>query len=137
MRKCAVQLKPAFDKGMKTKKDKNEKDVAAYLAALPVEKSKALERLREAIRAAAPEAEEGFSYGVPAFKIKGKALVCFAAFKNHCGFYPMSPNVLNEFALELADYETSQGTIRFDPKNPLPEDLVQKIVKARLKEVRD
>jgi uncharacterized protein YdhG (YjbR/CyaY superfamily) len=92
--------------------------------------------LREAIRSAAPKAEEGFSYGVPAFKLDGKPLVCFAVFKNHCGFYPMSPHVLSAFAAELTSYDTAKGTIRFDPKKPLPAALVKRIVKARIAELK-
>ena len=124
-------------KELKPKQGKTGKDVDAYIAALSEENRRALENLRAAIRETAPEAEEGFSYGVPAFKLKGKALVCYAAFKNHCGFYPMSPDVLNTFAPELTGYETAKGTIRFDPKKPLPASLVKKIVRERLKETQD
>lgn len=120
---------------MKKKQDKSQKDVDAYLAKLPADAKRALEKLRKTIRAAAPEAEEGFSYGVPAFKFNGKALVCFAAFKNHCGFYPVSPEVLDSFADDLTEYETAKGTIRFDPKKGLPATLVKRIVKARLTEL--
>ena len=120
---------------MKMKQDKQQKDVDAYLAKLPADVKKALEGLRKAIRAAAPEAEKEFSYGVPAFKYKGKALVCFAAFKNHCGLYQMCPEVLNSFADDLSAYETAKGTIRFDPKKPPPATLVKRIVKSRLTEL--
>ena len=120
---------------MKKKPAKHQKNVDAYLADLPADDRRALERLRKVIRGAAPGAEEGFSYGVPAFTINGKALVCFAAFKNHCGFYPMSPAVLDSFADDLSGYETAKGTIRFDPQKPLPAALVKRIVKARFKEL--
>lgn len=120
----------------KMKRHKSKKDVDAYLATIPAESRNALGKLRKTIRSAAPEADEGFSYGVPAFKLKDKTLVCFAAFKNHCGFYPMSPDVLHKFASDLVDYETAKGTIRFDPKRPLPTSLVKKIVKARLEELQ-
>jgi uncharacterized protein YdhG (YjbR/CyaY superfamily) len=122
--------------GMKMKRDKSKKDVDAYLASIPLGARNTLEKLRKEIHAAAPEAEEGFSYGVPAIKFLGKTLVCFAAFKNHCGFYPISPDVLKKFTSELQQYETSKGTIRFSTANPLPSDLVQKIVKARLDELQ-
>ena len=118
------------------KQNKCQKDVDAYLAEFPTDARKALEELRKTIRAAAPEAEEGFSYGVPAFKFNGKALVCFAAFKNHCGFYPMSPEVLNSFADDLTEYKTAKGTIRFDPKKGLPTALVKRIVRARIMELK-
>ena len=109
----------------------------AYLEALPADARKALEKVRKAIRAAAPNAEEGFSYGVPAFKVGKKPLVCFAAFKNHCGFYPMSPDVIRAFAGDLAGYETAKGTIRFQSSKPLPAALIKRIVKARLAEMEE
>jgi uncharacterized protein YdhG (YjbR/CyaY superfamily) len=109
--------------------------IDAYLSKVPPAFRTALTRLRNAIAAAAPDAEEGFSYGVPAFKIGGKALVCFAAFRNHCGFYPMSPKVLTGLADELSGFDTAKGTIRFQPEKPIPVSLVKKIVKARLAEV--
>lgn len=112
------------------------KDVDAYLETIPAEFRNALGKLRKLIRSVVPEAEEGFSYGVPAFKLKGKPLVCYAAFKNHCGFYPMSPDVLHKLAADLTDYETAKGTIRFDHRKPLPTSLVKKIVKTRLEEMR-
>ena len=115
--------------------EKNQNEIEQYLELLPLESQKALETLRKIIQDTVPNAEEGFSYGVPAFKIKGRPIVCYAAFKNHCGFYPMSPEVLNRFASDLADFEMSKGTIRFKIDKPLPETLVKRIVKARLKEL--
>ncbi len=121
---------------MKMKQGKGQNDVDAYLEKIPADARNALEKLRQTIRAAAPESEEGFSYGVPAFKLKGKTLVCFAAFKNHCGFYPMSPEVLGAFADDLSGYKTAKGTIRFDAKKPMPAALVKRIVKVRLAELK-
>lgn len=109
--------------------------VDEYLELLPLVSQKALEDLRKIIQDTVPDAEEGFSYGVPAFKLKGRPLVCYAAFKNHCGFYPMSPKVLEKFTKELADFETAKGTIRFKVDKPLPKELVIRIVNARLKEL--
>ena len=114
---------------------KSKKDIDTYLASIPVDARNALEDLRKLIRAAAPEAEEGYFYGVPAFKLHGKPLVCFAAYKKHCGFYPLSPDVLQRFSSELDDYETAEATIRFQPERPLPAELVKKIVKARIEEL--
>lgn len=111
------------------------KTVDEYLAALDEEKRRALDALRAVIRTAAPAAEEGFAYGVPGFRYKGKVLVTFAAFKEHCGFYPMSPDVIAAFKNELKGYSTAQGTIRFQPAHPLPAALVRKIVKARMIEI--
>ena len=112
------------------------KEVDQYLKSLPRDNQKALEHLRKTIRDTVPYADEGFSYGVPAFKIKNKPLVCYASFKNHCGFYPMSPEVLNSFAPDLTGFETAKGTIRFKADKPLPAALVKRIVKARLKELK-
>ena len=107
-----------------------EKTFDAYLAALDPDKRSALEKLRKAIRAAAPKAEECISYGVPAFRLNGKFLVALAAATHHCSFYPGS--ALQVFGADLKGYETSTGTIRFQPNKPLPSTLVRKLVKARI-----
>jgi len=107
------------------------KSFEGFLGALDPEKRSALEKLRKAIRAAAPKAEECISYGIPAFRLGGKFLVGLGAGVSHCAFYPGS--VLNEFAEDLKGYETSKGTIRFQPDKPLPATLVRKLVKARIK----
>jgi uncharacterized protein YdhG (YjbR/CyaY superfamily) len=106
-----------------------------YLAAQPADKRAALEKLRNAIRAAAPRAEEAVSYGLPAFRLNDRPLVCFAAAANHCSLYPMSPAVIRAHAGDLKRYEISKGTIRFSPERPLPAALVRKIVKARIAEL--
>jgi uncharacterized protein YdhG (YjbR/CyaY superfamily) len=111
-------------------------DVDAYLAALPSDSQQALQQLRKSIRALVPEAEEGFSYGLPAFRLKGRPLVCYSASQNHCSLYPMSPAVIRSLAADLKGFETSKGTIKFTPKNPLPTGLVRKIVKARIAELQ-
>jgi uncharacterized protein YdhG (YjbR/CyaY superfamily) len=88
--------------------------------------------LRAVIRSAAPkEATEAISYGIPAFKYNG-LLVAYAAFANHCSFFPASGRLLEEFAEELKDYPCSKGTIRFAMDKPLPAALVKRIVKARV-----
>ena len=112
------------------------RNVASYLAALPADKRAALQSIRKAVRAAASRAEEGFSYGLPAFRLDGRPLVCFGAAANHCSFYPMSPAVIRAHAAELKNYETSKGTIRFLPGKPLPAALVRKLVKARIAELQ-
>ncbi len=106
--------------------------VKAYLDGLPPDAKRALTSLRRAIRAAAPRATEGFSYGVPAFLLDGRPIVCYAAMKNHCGFYPMSPGVMKASAKELKEYDTSKGTIRFAPSRALPASLVRTIVRRRI-----
>jgi uncharacterized protein YdhG (YjbR/CyaY superfamily) len=108
-------------------------DIDQYVAALPANQRAILQKLRVTIRAAAPHAEEGVSYGLPAFRINGRPLVCFAAAVHHCSLYPMSPAVIRAHADDLKKYETSKGTIRFVA--PLPAALVRKIVRARLAEL--
>lgn len=108
----------------------------AYLLSLPADVRAALQKLRKTIAAAAPDAVEGFSYGLPAFRLGGRPVVCYAASKNHCSFYPMSPAVIQAHAIDLKRYETSKGTIRFTVERPLPATLVRKLVKARLAELR-
>jgi len=107
------------------------RDVDGYLAALPKEVRLTLEKLRKAIKAAAPMAEEIISYGMPAFKYHGP-LVFFAAFKNHCSFFGVSKLLIEKLSGELEPYDVSGTTIHFSPQNPLPAALVKKIVKARI-----
>lgn len=99
--------------------------IDAYLAALPDDQRAALEVLRGQIREAAPGAEETISYGLPTFKLNGN-LVHFGAAAKHCAFYPGA--VIDRFAERLTGFETSKGTIRFQPDAPLPPDLVREIV---------
>lgn len=109
-------------------------DIDEFLAGLPEETRSALEGLRRTIAKAAPEAVEAISYGVPAFKYRGRPLVSFGAGKQHCAFYVQSPAVMEAHRDELVGYETAKGTIRFAPGEPLPADLVTKLVKARIAE---
>jgi uncharacterized protein YdhG (YjbR/CyaY superfamily) len=109
------------------------KNVDEYLAGVPDKERAVLETLRRTIRAAAPEAVEVISFGVPAFKYHGP-LVFFAAFPHHCSLYVVSKPVLELFSTELASWDTSGTTIHFSPKKPLPATLVTKIVKARIQE---
>ena len=105
-----------------------------YLAGLSGDKRAALEKVRKAVRAAAPGAEECISYGLAAFRLDGMPLVAFGGAANHCGFYPMSSSAVEAFRDELKGYDTSKGTIRFQPDRPLPAALVRKLVKARAAE---
>jgi 3-methyladenine DNA glycosylase AlkD len=105
-----------------------------YLAKLSPEKRATLEKVRKAIRAAAPEAEEGVSYGLPAF-IQGKPIAGFGASANHCAYYPMSGAIVAAMKSELGGYETSKGAIKFPIGKPLPAALIRKLVQARLAEV--
>lgn len=105
-----------------------------YLAGLSAGKRAALEELRKTIREAAPGAEERISYQLPAFRLDGRMLVAYGATEKHCAFYLMSSSTLEAFADELMGYDTSKGTIRFQEDDPLPGDLVRKLVKARIAE---
>jgi len=112
---------------------KEARDVDGYLAAIPAKARATLERLRKTIKVAAPKAVEKISWRMPTFNYLG-LLVGFAAFKNHCSFYVMSPSVMEAHRDELKPYNTAKGTIRFPIGKPLPATLVKKLVKARIKE---
>ena len=102
-----------------------------YLAPLSSDKRATLEKLRRAIKSAAPKAEECMSYGIPGFRLNGKLLVSYGAGAKHCAFYPGS--IVQQFTSELKGYDTTgKGTIRFSGDKPLPGALVRKIVKARI-----
>ena len=105
-----------------------------YLATLTEEQRAALEKIRKTIKAAAPKAVECISYQLAAFRLEGKLLVAFGATANHCAFYPMSARTIEAHLDDLKGYETSKGTIRFQPNKPLPASLVRKLVKARIAE---
>ena len=109
------------------------KTMDAYIAAQTPDARAALERLRKQIRAAAPKATEGISWGMPSFKLEGQ-LVGFAAFKDHYSFFPMSVEVMDALGKEIEPYRTSKGTLQFTAARPLPAALVRTIVKARIAE---
>jgi len=104
-----------------------------FLASLPAEQRATLQKLRRAIKSAAPKAEECISYGIPAFRHEGRILVWFGAAKNHCSLFPGAhPIVAHKAALK--GYSTSKGTVRFAVDEPLPPALVKKLVKTRIAE---
>ena len=110
--------------------------VDGYLAAVPEPARATLEKLRATIRSVVPAGTtECINYGMPTFKFK-KAIVGFAAFKNHCSFFPYSAAIVAELKDELKAYETAKGTIRFTVDKPLPAALVKKIVKRRLEHLK-
>ena len=105
-----------------------------YLSRLSGDERAALEKLRKAVRVAAPMAEECISYQVPAFRLDGRMLVGFGATAKHCAFYLMSTTTVEAHKDALKDYQTSKGTIRFQAERPLPTPLVRKRVKTRIEE---
>lgn len=110
-------------------------DIDAYLAGLPDDQRNALQALRASVAAAAPGAEEGFSYGAPAFRYRDRPLVCYSAAKAHLSFFPMSPELIEAHQTELTEWSTSKGTIRFTPDHPLPAHLVGTLVQERIAEL--
>jgi uncharacterized protein YdhG (YjbR/CyaY superfamily) len=107
--------------------------VDEYLAPLSDDKRAALEKLRRAIRSAAPEAEECICYQIPAYRLGGRLLVAFGAAARHCAFYPGSFPVKTHKD-ELGAYDAIKGTIRFQAHSPLPATLLRKLVKTRIAE---
>jgi uncharacterized protein YdhG (YjbR/CyaY superfamily) len=115
----------------KASAESGKADVEAYLARVPEPARATLEKMRAMIRAAAPKgATEAISYKIPSFQYKG-ALVWYAAFKNHCSFFPMDGSLVEEFGEVLKRYKILKGTIQFPLDEPLPKAIVTRIVKAR------
>ena len=106
-------------------------DVDEYLAALPEPKRSTLQAVRESILRIVPEAEECISYNMPAFRVDGKVVAGFAAFKNHLSYLPHSGSVFPELADRLEGYSYSDGALRFAVDTPLPEDLVVHLISVR------
>jgi uncharacterized protein YdhG (YjbR/CyaY superfamily) len=101
-----------------------------YLARVSPEQRTALNKLRRTIHTAFPRSEECISYGIPAFRLDGRVVAWFAAAAHHLSFFPGA--VLEAFEEELKDYQTSKGTVRFQPDHPLPAGLVRRMIKARI-----
>ena len=107
-------------------------NIDQYIASFPNDVQEILEKIRMTIRKAAPDAEETINYQIPTFTLKGN-LVHFAAFKEHIGFYP-TPTGIDKFKKELSVYERAKGSVKFPLDQPIPFDLIGKIVKFRVKE---
>ncbi len=113
---------------------KSARTIDEYLGGLTAETRGALQKVRRAVHAAAPKAEECISYGMPTFRLNGKLIAGFRAAADHCSFHPMSGSTVATLKSELAGYDTSRGTIRFSAHAGLPANLVRKLVKARIAE---
>jgi uncharacterized protein YdhG (YjbR/CyaY superfamily) len=111
------------------------KTIDEYINASPKNVQSILEKMRQTIKKAAPGAVETISYQIPTFKLNGKGLAYFAAFKNHIGFYPV-PSGVTAFKKELAPYKQGKGSVQFPLDQPIPYDLVRKITVFRMKETR-
>ncbi len=107
-------------------------EVDRYLAGVEEPKRSTLQRLRESIRRVIPDAEEGISYGMPAFRVNGKVVAGFAAFRDHLSYLPHSGSVLGQLSDDLAGYSMTKGSLHFPADEPLPDQLVEKLVTARL-----
>ena len=112
---------------------KSIENVDEYIADFPTETQAILEEIRATIQTVAPNADESISYGMPGYKLNGKPLVYFAAFKNHIGFYA-TPTGHAEFAEELSKYKQGKGSVQFPIDKPMPMDLITKIVKFRVRQ---
>jgi len=112
------------------------RSVDEYIKAFPKDVQDLLEKMRQTVKKAAPGAVEVISYQMPTFKLKGKNLVYFAAFKNHIGFYPV-PSGVAAFKKELSPYKQGKGSVQFPFDQPVPYDLVRRIVQFRAKEQRE
>ena len=109
-------------------------EIDHYLDALEEPKRTTLARLRQTILDVIPEAEQGISYGLPAFKVRGKTIAGFAVFKHHLSYLPHSGSVFPQLKDELKGYTTSSGALRFDIDQPLPAPLVSKLIAVRLQQ---
>lgn len=119
-------------KDMSTSRRKS-RTIDEYIDSFPPDVRSILQRMREVIHESAPEAQEAIAYGMPTFRLNGN-LVHFAAFKSHIGFYPSGPSAIEAFKNELSQYEQSKGTIRFPLNQPIPFELVKRIVKFRVRQ---
>jgi uncharacterized protein YdhG (YjbR/CyaY superfamily) len=109
-------------------------EVDRYLDSLAEPKRTTLIELREEILKVLPEAEQSIAYGLPAFKVRGKVIAGFGAFKNHLSYLPHSGSVFRELTTELAGYSMSTGALRFDVATPLPHEVVEKLISVRLRQ---
>jgi uncharacterized protein YdhG (YjbR/CyaY superfamily) len=112
-------------------------EIDAYLQGLEEPKRSTLQQLRETILAFIPDAEQCISYGLPAFRVHGKVVAGFAAFKNHLSYLPHSGSVLPELGDEIASYKSTSGSLHFPIDRPLPKPLVEKLISIRLRQIAE
>jgi uncharacterized protein YdhG (YjbR/CyaY superfamily) len=124
------RVPPSIDNGVMS-----SEEITAYLDALDEPKRLTLQKLRETILGVIPEAEQGLSYQVPAFRLRGKVVAGFAAFQNHLSYLPFSGSVFPELKEELVAYRKSKGALRFAVDEPLPKDLVEKLIQVRISQL--
>ena len=110
--------------------------VRSYLTSLTPAGRKALRKMRADVRAAAPDAVEAFSYGIPGFRLDGRVLVWCAAWRHHVSLYPITPALLRTHRIDVSDFETGKGTLRLPLDRPIPSALIRRLVKARVAEIR-
>ena len=108
--------------------------IDAYLHGVEEPKRSTLEALRRTIIDIIPDAEQGISYGLPAFRMQGKTVAGFAAFKDHLSYLPHSGTVLEQLADDLADYTMTKGSLHFPIDRPLPRSVVNRLIAVRLSE---
>lgn len=109
---------------------KKHQTIDEYIQDFPPELQKTLQKIRQTIQAAAPEATEAIRYGLPTFRLHNKNLIHFGGYKNHIGVYP-APSGIEEFKSELTKYQTGKGTLSFQLDQPFPFELLTRIVKFR------
>jgi uncharacterized protein YdhG (YjbR/CyaY superfamily) len=112
-------------------------DVDAYLAGVPEPQRSTLDATRATLRSILPNADEAMKYGMPAFVVCGKSIAGYAAFKEHCSYFPHSSGVLDRAGDVVGGYEVSKGGLRFAPDRPLPKTLVKRLVRLRMDELAD
>jgi len=118
----------------KQKPDSAAAQARRYVSSQPAKHRAALRTVRAVIRATAPKAVEHFSYGIPGFRLDGRPLVWYAAFKQHISLYPVTAPIRRTLADDIEGYETSTGTLRLPLDEPMPVSLIKKIVRARVRE---
>ena len=114
----------------------SQKEVDQYLAGIEEPKRATLQKLRETIHEVLPDADEVISYGMPGFRLNGKMIAGFAAFKNHLAYLPHSGSTIGELKKELAGYRSTEGSLHFPIDKPLPKTLVKKLIAVRQRQIK-